>query len=471
MLTLIIASIQAILQVMTIVSIGFLFAKIGYFNNDKQKWLSKLNLYYFTPCLLFTNVASTISFEKLLAFWPIPVFYYTYSIIFYITTQSTTKLFGLSAPYRRFVLACVMFQNTNSVPLAIMTSLAVSEAGKVLLWNSDDTLEAAAARGISYTLFFAIFGNLLRWSYGYRLLQRKETDDIDTLSEIDEEVVHHDVMDSTLNVPPSYSQVYINQQQQSASSSSSSISDQAGTLKLPGMPDRKLSSMTLAVTPKDEDQDPFKKLIPSQPNERTSLLHPQQQQKNDSGIIAFIKRVANKIHSVMTPPLYAAVLALIVGLSPLKPILYDKHSFLYPAFTKAIEQCGKAAVPIILSCLGAQLADISESSQTSPHIKKPVTLAVMIRMMMTPFLVIPIVILFVKYGAAYSTLATDPTFITIMIILGCTPTAINLVQITQVNAIFEEEMLRMLFWSYGIVCVPVVTIIVFLALFIVDTLL
>lgn len=248
------------------------------------------------------------------------------------------------------------------------------------------------------------------------------------------------------------------------------------------MPDRKSSSMTLAVTPKDEDQDPFKKLdaiIINDANERTCLLPSKQQKKqqqqspndNDKSILSFIKKVCKKIHSVMTPPLYAAFLALIVGLSPLKPLLYDKQSFLYPSFTKAIESCGKAAVPIILSCLGAQLASISESSHTSPKIKKPVTLAVFIRMVMTPFFVIPIIVLFVKYGTPYSLLATDPTFITMMIILGCTPTAINLVQITQCNGIFEEEMLRMLFVSYGVVCVPIVTILVFLALFVVDTLL
>lgn len=55
-------------------------------------------------------------------------------------------LFGLNAPYRRFVLACAMFGNTNSLPIAIITSLAVSEAGKTLFWNEEDTQESVAAR-------------------------------------------------------------------------------------------------------------------------------------------------------------------------------------------------------------------------------------------------------------------------------------------------------------------------------------
>lgn len=226
--------------------------------------------------------------------------------------------------------------------------------------------------------------------------------------------------------------------------------------------------MTLTATPREEDQDPFKT---QQADETTALLPKANGNNSNNGVRTLIKRAALRFHSFMTPPLYAATLALIVGLSPLKQVLYNKQSFLYPSFTKAIETCGKAAVPIILSCLGAQLASISESQHATPAMRKPVTAAVVIRMVMTPFLVTPLVVLFVKYGAPYSILATDPVFIVMMIVLGCTPTAINLVQISQVNGIFEEEMLRMLFWSYGIVCVPVVTMTVFLALNVVDRLL
>ncbi|CAO3594794.1 unnamed protein product [Absidia cylindrospora] len=465
MLNLIIASVQAILQVMTVVTLGFVFAKKGYFNMDKQKWLSKLNLMYFTPCLLFSNVASIISFEKLIAFWPIPVFYYVFSILFYVMTQLSTRMLGLNPGYRRFVLACVMFQNTNSLPLATISSLAVSEASKILFWNSDDTPEAVAARGISYTLFFAIFGNLLRWSYGYQLLQKREGDEG---YKEDEEHQTQQQQDTYLAIPSSTS----------SSSSLSSGSDDTPTLKVPAMPDRRLSSMTLAVTPQEEDQDPF---IKQQPLNETTALLPKSNNSRRSvsshgnslcyTMLATLQNMALRFHSCMTPPLYAALLALVVGLSPLKQILYDKQSFLYPSFTKAIETCGKAAVPIILSCLGAQLASISESQHSAPAIRKPVTAAVVLRMVLTPFLVTPLVVLFVKYGAPYSILATDPVFIVMMIVLGCTPTAINLVQISQVNGIFEEEMLRMLFYSYGVVCVPVVTLTVFLALNVVDRLL
>lgn len=55
-------------------------------------------------------------------------------------------LFGIDRYYKRFILACVMFCNANSLPVAIISSLAVSEAGKTLYWGPDDTRDMVAAR-------------------------------------------------------------------------------------------------------------------------------------------------------------------------------------------------------------------------------------------------------------------------------------------------------------------------------------
>lgn len=74
------------------------------------------------------------------------MFYLTFAILNYSCSQLITRLVGLSPAYRRFVLACVMFSNSNSLPIATISSLAVSEAAHILYWGSDDTSEAVAAR-------------------------------------------------------------------------------------------------------------------------------------------------------------------------------------------------------------------------------------------------------------------------------------------------------------------------------------
>lgn len=213
--------------------------------------------------------------------------------------------------------------------------------------------------------------------------------------------------------------------------------------------------------------------IDSRVDETTSLL----QKKNPSAktrkteIFSFL----STLDQYMSPPLYAALLALLVGLCPpVKKVIFDHDSFIYNSFTLAIKTCGKASVPLVLFCLGAQLKGIRESqtesqqNQESHHLL-PVTIAVFLRMIITPIVVLSVVYLFGKYGSRWSQLANDPMFLLSIIVVGCTPTSINLSQITQVSGAFEEEMLSVLFWSYGAVCIPVCTTVVFLALYLINS--
>lgn len=328
-------------------------------------------------------------------------------------------------------------------------------------------------RGISYTLFYAIFGNLLRWSYGYGLLQKTEQDLLDEQQEHD---LHGRAESGKLN---GGTEIVISKGYGSCSPIQDDNDDDQGRLQQGRMPDRRLSSMTLtAATDQDgDDEDDVKQSYaaaappPATPKE-TQLLASfptLPASPKNSSVSDLIMQAGQRIHRFMSPPLYAAFLALVVGLTPLKHLLYAKDSFLYPCLTKAIENCGRAAVPLILTTLGAQLYIISTSQHSAaPAMMKPVISAILVRMVIMPFVVAPITIAFVVYGARISLLATDPVFITMMVVLGCSPTAINLVQITQVNGVFEEEMLRMLFWTYGVVCIPVCTAVVFLGLTIVD---
>jgi predicted permease len=293
---------------------------------------------------------------------------------------------------------------------------------------------------------------MIRWSYGYRLLRKQEPE-------------LFIIPDDNVSDPSTCFDTKTAKLSSCSDIESGSDGESTLSVKRGGMPGRQLSAVTITV------------------DESTSLLHPNNNKKTVLSSSSSISRTpsllttrnpfntfAKTIHSFMSPPLYAASLALIVGLSPLKPFLFDKSAFLYPSFTKAIETCGRAAVPLILTCLGAQLAHISQTRHAANNNeKKPVATAIFVRMILMPCLIIPMMILFIKYGAAYSSLATDPVFIVMMIILGCTPTALNLVQITQLNNVFEEEMVRLLFWSYGVVCIPICTFVVFISLNIVNT--
>ncbi|KAI8369427.1 auxin efflux carrier [Radiomyces spectabilis] len=449
---------------MVIVFCGFILTRYGYFDMSNQKWLSRINMVFFTPCLLFSNIASVISMEKLIGYWPIPFFFVVFQSLSWILSQIGTRLLRIEPGYRPFVLACVMFCNTNSLPIAVISSLAVSEAGKILYWDADDTQEAVAARGISYVLFFAMFCNLIRWSYGYNLLQPPEGQRDDVVAEYsNEDNSSHGDYGSMTRKPSGSSSSDL--EQGIATHGSNSTLTETSSNESSGKPTKhhknnngptnETSSLlsSFPTLPHDEPEQPRRHFLSKMPGYQTVVT-----------ILVYI-------NSYMSPPMYAASLALVVGLiPPLKHLMYASESFLYPSVTKAIESCGKAAVPIILVCLGAQVTCIQQGDHPfPPSMKKPVFSAILIRMIVAPLFVIPIVTAFAYYGRQWSSLAEDPLFIVTMIIVGCTPTAINLSQITQVSGMFEEEMLHVLSWSYGVVCVPVCTTIVFLALRIVDS--
>ncbi|OBZ90791.1 putative transporter C5D6.04 [Choanephora cucurbitarum] len=429
MLELILASLQvdyafvvafciSIIQVMVIVFIGAVLSKLGYMDNDKQKWLSKLNLTFFTPCLLFSNIASVISVERLIDFWSIPVFYVLFVSISWTLSYIACSLFRVENHHKRFVSACVMFSNANSLPVAIIASLAVSEAGKKLYWDSDDSQSSISARGISYVLFFGLFGNILRWSYGYNLLQQKnEEEDNSSVETLRNSQDEESALSERFN-----RQCYGSTSSSSSGSHDTMVSDHSA----------KLSDASVSL--------------------KSRLL-----------------KLLQSIQQCMSPPLYAALLALFVGLIPsVKHVFYK--GFLHQSFTRAIDSCGKVSVPLVLVCLGAQLKHIQETQPSQDkRYRKPVFLSIFVRMILVPLCVLPLVFSFHKWGGVFSKLAEDPIFIVSMVIVGCTPTAINLAQITQVNGAFEQEMLSVLFWSYGIFCIPICTLVVFLALWMVST--
>lgn len=380
---------------------------------------------FFTPCLLFTNIASVISIDKLVTFWPIPAFFIMFLLVSWVVGQVTFRIMGIKGAHRRFVMACSLFYNTNSLPLAIINSLAFSESGNLLFWHTGDTQQEVAARGMAYVLLFAMFCNIIRWSYGYHLLQYQPSDgDMGRQRHSSYSSITSTIQDETEN--GSTDSDYVNKD-----------SPSSPTITSPSPPEIPNESSTLLP-------------LSSSPSYQEHYM---------------LKQVMLKLHSYMSPPLYAAVLALVVGLSPLRPLFFSEHAFLYPTVTKAIQSCGKAAVPLILICLGSQLTWIAQETPSPSSLR--VVVASLVTRMVAPAIVIGIVVTTLNLSIKFD-LLQDPMFVVSIIILGSTPTAINLSQITQVSGMFEQEMMQVLFWNYAVICIPVMTAVIFIALSVVD---
>jgi len=351
------AAAEAVSQVLVVVFCGVVLSQTGYLSQSAQKSISRVNLYFMTPCLLFTKIASTVNWTQFKAFWPIPAFYVLFSAISWIVAKVGSRVLRFSKDEEKFIIASVLFSNTNSLPMALLQSLAFSAAGDRLLRDEFDTKADVAARGISYILFYAIFGNLVRWSYGFNLLVPKDKG-------------------SETNSPeqPLAPSVVINVDRPSASRRSD-----ASVLTLPS------DYQQLRLSDADQSGvlfEPTSTMKPSSvPNNSSSFLHPLSQpagspatrspavsirSATDSILLQRASTAYERVRQVLTPPLLTALIALVIGLVPaLHKLFMSPDSTVYRFLVQPIEGCGAAAIPMILLCLGAQVVHFGDSTSAS----------------------------------------------------------------------------------------------------------
>ncbi|KAI9809797.1 MAG: hypothetical protein M1825_000230 [Sarcosagium campestre] len=181
---------EAVLEVVCVSLPGYIIARQGMFDSEQQKFLANLNVALFTPCLIFTKLASQLTASKLADLAVIPVIFVVQTIVSYCCSVSVSWLFGFKKRPRNFIIAMGVFGNSNSLPISLVLSL--SQTIKGLHWDKvpGDNDEEVGARGILYLLIFQQLGQLVRWSWGYHVLlapaEKYEEEDTPSSSEIEE---------------------------------------------------------------------------------------------------------------------------------------------------------------------------------------------------------------------------------------------------------------------------------------------
>ncbi|KAG0364997.1 hypothetical protein BGZ54_006964 [Gamsiella multidivaricata] len=314
-----------------------------------------VNMYFMTPCLLFSKIASAINWTQFKAFWPIPVFYVFFSAVSWIVAKAGSRLFRFSKDEEKFVTASVLFSNTNSLPMALLMSLAYSGAGDRLMRDENDTSEDVAARGISYILFYAIFGNLVRWSYGFTLLvpqdKKREPEEASDRSLPAPSVLIN------VDMPPSKrgqsSMLTAPASDQASSSSHHSDTDESDPTANPRLNKSLAAPPTCSLT-----------YLAVPPRLRSPAISAKS--ISESILMKTATTTYERVRQVMTPPLVTALVALFIGLVPaLHHLFMSPQSIVYRFLIRPIESCGASAIPMILLCLGAQVVYFASSSSSS----------------------------------------------------------------------------------------------------------
>lgn len=161
---------EAVMEVVCVSLPGYIIARLGHFDAEKQKFLANLNVMLFTPCLIFTKLASQLNADKLVELGIIPVIFVIQTLVSLIVTRLVARMFGFGRRASNFVTAMGVFGNSNSLPISLVLSLSQTLRG--LHWDKipGDNDDEVAARGILYLLIFQQLGQLVRWTWGFNVL-------------------------------------------------------------------------------------------------------------------------------------------------------------------------------------------------------------------------------------------------------------------------------------------------------------
>ncbi|KAK5938502.1 hypothetical protein PMZ80_009473 [Knufia obscura] len=505
---------EAVLEVVCVSAPGYIVARQGMFDAEAQKFLANLNVQLFTPALIFTKLASQLTADKLADLAIIPLIFVVQTLISFGTSFIISKLMRLKKRHTNFVIAMAVFGNSNSLPISLVISL--SKTLKGLHWDKvpGDNDDEVGARGILYLLIFQQLGQLVRWTWGYNVLlapaekyteeeggtmhisetergrgeYRDEPETERLISPLGTDQDYSDDDDSTrvANSPTTTSGAKTpNGHGKFSSRSSESDADLMPTPANGNIaPDHNLVGD--GVQKGNEHVGPVsgtmnkirngfieagrktKRGFRSAASSMFAAL-PGSLQKVLTKLGSYVSRFFAGLWEFMNPPLWAMLIAILVAsVPPLQHLFFDKGTFLRNSVTRAVEQSGNVAVPLILVVLGGNLARNtlpreSAGDITDPKVERKLLIASLVSRMLLPTIVMaPLLALTAKFIPV--SILDDKIFIIVCFLLTGAPTALQLAQICQINNVFMPVMSNILFQSYVIWILPSTLILVLLAL-------
>lgn len=513
---------EAVLEVVCVSLPGYLVARQGVFDAESQKFLANLNVTVFTPCLIFTKLASQLTAEKLADLAIIPVIFIVQTIVSYLCAWGISKCLRFKKRQSNFLIAMGVFGNSNSLPISLVISL--SKTLKGLHWDKvpGDNDDEVAARGILYLLIFQQLGQLLRWSWGYNVLlappetyteEEGGTKKIDSLERghgvYRDEQDEHARLISPVESDDDDDHTRVANSPTMTSSGSKTPNYKSGSGSRSSSQGRHIDESQLNGTPAngmvggnghiqapewlkpsgkkyDEEVGGVKGEINRLRNTvRDSLLRcrhwtaekssqlfhilPGPMQTVLGRVGSVISRFFGGLAEFMNPPLWAMLIAIVVASIPrLQHYFFNDGTFIRNSVTRAVEQSGGVAVPLILVVLGGNLArntlPTDPSSQIAdPKEEKKLLIASMVSRMLLPTIIMaPFIALLAKYVPV--SIVDDKIFVIVCFLLTGAPTALQLAQICQINNVYMPVMAKILFQSYVVYILPSTLVLVLLAL-------
>ncbi|KAG4988103.1 Protein PIN-LIKES 7 [Glycine max] len=388
-----------VIQVLLISALGALMAT-QFFDNilspDIRKALNKIVFVIFTPSLVFSSFAKSVSLDDMISWWFMPVNVGLTFLIGGIIGWILVKLLKPNLKVEGLIIAACSSGNMGNLPIVIIPAICDEKGGP---FGARDICRNNA---LSYASFSMALGGIFIWTYTYQTVKSRSlkfkaleaaeivkvpNKDFDANAET-HLLKDNDSEDTTIQVP-----------------TSTYIGDTENQIIV------------------DQDQ-------PTVSKKRESSWH------------RMVEVMSHLLAELMSPPAIATFFGFLFGaVAWLRNIIIGDDAPLR-VIQDSLQLLGNGTIPCITLLLGGNLAQGLKSSSV-----KPLTL---ISIIIARLFLLPIIGLFIVRAAAnFDLLPVDPLFQYVLVMQYAMPPAMNISTMAQLFEVGNEECSVILLWTYS----------------------
>ncbi|XP_016201319.1 protein PIN-LIKES 7 [Arachis ipaensis] len=400
-LDLLVVASMPVIQVLLISGLGALMAT-QYFDNllspNFRKSLNKVVFLVFTPSLVFSSFAKSVTLEDMISWWFMPVNVGLTFLIGGIIGWILVKLLKPNLKVEGLIIAACSSGNMGNLPLVIVPAICNESGGPF------GEKEICHNNALSYASFSMALGGIFIWTYTYRTIRSRAM-----------KFKALEAADLIIKVP------------------NNGLDSNAETALLKG---HNNENVAVEVPP------PLSDYVGDFENQNVVDHDHTSVKGKESFWHKMTEFLSELVAELMSPPAIATFVGFIFGAVTWLRNLIIGDNAPFRVIQDSLQLLGNGTIPCITLLLGSNLTQGFKSTSV-----KPLTLFCII---IARLFLLPVIGLFiVKAAANFGFLPVDPLFQYILVMQYAMPPAMNISTMAQLFDVGNEECSVILLWTYG----------------------
>ncbi|KAG9129113.1 hypothetical protein Leryth_006378 [Lithospermum erythrorhizon] len=389
-----------ILQVLIISTLGAFLATdyLKLLPADARRSVNKLVFAVFTPALMFSNLAQTVTLQDIISWWFMPVNIGLTFLFGGTLGWIVVKILKPKPHLEGLIIATCSAGNLGNLLLIIVPAIC-SEDGSPF-----GDHQACSKIGLSYASFSMALGGFYIWTYTYQLIKG-----------------------TALRF-----KIYEQEQEEIIKQANKDLEADERTYLLDG---QSQEHVDVSVPPTESSAEPSKLIVVRQGSAGGS------KKENES----YLSKLTGLLHQIaeelLAPPTLAALVGLTFGTVKFLRNLVIGDSAPLRVIQDSVQLLGGGTIPCITLILGGNLTQGLRKAKLNPLIVMSV---ISVRYILLPLIGIGIV----KAANHLGFLPADPLYHFVLMIQFALPPAMNIGTMTQLFDVAQEECSVLFLWTY-----------------------